>query len=227
MKEIYLIRHGETDFNKLGISQGSELDSELNSNGRTQSLFTGKYLNDYQEGYNVDCIMTSSMKRAKETAKIIANEIKFNGEIIAFHELKEIGKGKISGLPKDHLLKFNMKKCVKEKISEFKDPIKIYEFDMEKHLNDTLGLEMETREEIRVRARNIMYYIENSSCKKILIISHFGILSSLLHEMLNINSSLVGNLKNGSNCWISYVKLINSSYHLISPPDSQHLTIYK
>ncbi len=30
MKKIYFIRHGETNYNKLKISQGSEIDSILN-----------------------------------------------------------------------------------------------------------------------------------------------------------------------------------------------------
>jgi len=36
-KTIYFIRHGETEYNKLGIVQGSGVDSELNENGRAQA----------------------------------------------------------------------------------------------------------------------------------------------------------------------------------------------
>jgi broad specificity phosphatase PhoE len=36
MKEIYFIRHGQTDENSLGIRQGAEIDSELNELGREQ-----------------------------------------------------------------------------------------------------------------------------------------------------------------------------------------------
>ena len=36
MKEIYFIRHGQTNENSLGIRQGSEIDSELNELGREQ-----------------------------------------------------------------------------------------------------------------------------------------------------------------------------------------------
>jgi broad specificity phosphatase PhoE len=47
-KEIYFIRHGETEWNKLGMSQGSEADIELNETGRKQALLTGKYLDKFR-----------------------------------------------------------------------------------------------------------------------------------------------------------------------------------
>jgi len=36
-KTIYLIRHGQTQFNKMGIVQGSGIDSELNDEGHRQA----------------------------------------------------------------------------------------------------------------------------------------------------------------------------------------------
>lgn len=36
-KKIYLIRHGETEFNKKGIVQGSAINSSLNDTGREQA----------------------------------------------------------------------------------------------------------------------------------------------------------------------------------------------
>ncbi|WP_128544496.1 histidine phosphatase family protein [Larkinella soli] len=37
-KTIYLIRHGETDYNRQGVVQGSGVDSDLNAMGRAQAL---------------------------------------------------------------------------------------------------------------------------------------------------------------------------------------------
>lgn len=43
-KKIYLIRHGQTDFNLKGIVQGSGVDSDLNEKGRQQAeAFYAKY----------------------------------------------------------------------------------------------------------------------------------------------------------------------------------------
>jgi broad specificity phosphatase PhoE len=45
-KKIYLIRHGQTDFNLQGIVQGSGVDSSLNETGLTQSkAFYSSYKN--------------------------------------------------------------------------------------------------------------------------------------------------------------------------------------
>lgn len=43
-REVYFLRHGETEQNLLGIVQGSGIDSHLNENGLQQaSLFYEKY----------------------------------------------------------------------------------------------------------------------------------------------------------------------------------------
>ncbi|MCC9135233.1 histidine phosphatase family protein [Pontibacter silvestris] len=44
IKKIYLIRHGQTDYNFQGIVQGSGVDSQLNATGQQQAaLFFEKY----------------------------------------------------------------------------------------------------------------------------------------------------------------------------------------
>jgi broad specificity phosphatase PhoE len=62
-KEIYLIRHGETEFNKLGIVQGSGVDSDLNQMGRLQSLAFFKY---YQH-IPFEKVYTSALVRTHQT----------------------------------------------------------------------------------------------------------------------------------------------------------------
>ena len=44
VKEIYLIRHGETAYNRLGVVQGSGIDADLNDLGKAQAqAFFGAY----------------------------------------------------------------------------------------------------------------------------------------------------------------------------------------
>jgi broad specificity phosphatase PhoE len=62
-KKIYIIRHGQTDFNLQGIVQGSGVDSSLNATGRAQALA-------FFEMYGsvaFDRVYTSSLKRTAET----------------------------------------------------------------------------------------------------------------------------------------------------------------
>jgi phosphoserine phosphatase len=64
-KIIYLIRHGETEFNRQRIVQGSGVDSSLNDIGRAQAK---AFFAAYQH-IPFDAVITSALKRTHETAK--------------------------------------------------------------------------------------------------------------------------------------------------------------
>ncbi len=65
----YIVRHGETVLNAKGVMQG-RLDEPLNQKGRDLAEMTGKAM----KGIHFDCCISSSLDRAKETAKIILHE---------------------------------------------------------------------------------------------------------------------------------------------------------
>lgn len=89
---IYLIRHGETDWNRQNRLQGIE-DIELNETGHVQSGACAEAF----AGVPVDCILTSPLKRAKATAEIIADTLS-TGPLIVEQGLTERDFGKLSGL---------------------------------------------------------------------------------------------------------------------------------
>lgn len=62
-KKIYLIRHGETDFNLQGIVQGSGINSSLNETGRAQAL---AFYNAYRD-VKFDAVYTSQLNRTVES----------------------------------------------------------------------------------------------------------------------------------------------------------------
>lgn len=225
MKEIYFIRHGQTDENSLGIRQGSEIDSELNELGRIQAKKTGKYLKKYRiNGKKFDCIISSPMKRAVETAEIIGKEIKYPKKIEIFNELIELRRGKMSGLAENDKYRKKIEKEIKKKQKKIGDPIEyIYEFDMDKYLNKKFNIGIETKSEMNKRSKKIMDFIESKKCKKILVVSHAGIIMNTIKNMFNLNYTPIGNLSNGKNCWISYIRRNDGIYKLVSPPDSTHL----
>lgn len=64
--ELYLIRHGETDWNAAKKVQGQR-DIPLNENGRRAAALTGDALRDTE----FDRIYTSPLSRARETAELI------------------------------------------------------------------------------------------------------------------------------------------------------------
>ena len=90
--ELYIIRHGETDWNKEKRLQGRS-DTELNEYGIELAEITGEALKDV----HFDCIYSSPLKRAYKTAEIIRGQR--NLEIITDERLREISFGVVEGVP--------------------------------------------------------------------------------------------------------------------------------
>ncbi len=64
-KEIYIIRHGETELNKLGIVQGRGVNSDLNDTGRAQAAaFYERY-----KDIPFEKVYTSNLVRTHQTVK--------------------------------------------------------------------------------------------------------------------------------------------------------------
>lgn len=70
MSYLYLVRHGETDWNRARRIQG-KTDIPLNDTGRAQAWATGRLLSR-RKWHRV---ITSPLARAAETARIIAEEL--------------------------------------------------------------------------------------------------------------------------------------------------------
>jgi probable phosphoglycerate mutase len=64
-KTLYIVRHGQTDFNKQGIIQGRGIDSSLNDEGRKQA---GLFFKAYQS-VHFDKIYVSSLKRTQQSVQ--------------------------------------------------------------------------------------------------------------------------------------------------------------
>lgn len=89
--DIYLLRHGETDWNREGLLQG-HTDISLNENGRRQVEDTVRKLC----GLEMDYIVSSPLKRALESAKIAASGLHYPKERIVVEEMlieRSFGEG--------------------------------------------------------------------------------------------------------------------------------------
>jgi uncharacterized phosphatase len=82
-KTVYFVRHGESEANAAGIAAGSGLDVALTQDGRAQARKVGEDLKNKR----VELIVSSPMKRAYETASIIANTIEYDPAKIVTNEL--------------------------------------------------------------------------------------------------------------------------------------------
>ena len=63
--KLYIIRHAETEYNRKGIIQGSEVDSDINDVGESQA-------NSFYEYYkNINCLLyTSPSPRDRQKSRM-------------------------------------------------------------------------------------------------------------------------------------------------------------
>lgn len=89
-KRLFLIRHGETNYNIEGIVQGRQIDSELNSEGIKQRDLLCKRF----EQEAIDHIYITSLKRTFQTMEPLINKgFEFSRE----PDLDELNFGNIEG----------------------------------------------------------------------------------------------------------------------------------
>jgi broad specificity phosphatase PhoE len=90
--KLILIRHGETEWNKQRRIQGCRSDTRLSPKGLEQADRLAAVLRKER----MDAIYSSPMKRASETAQIIADACKLQVQVL--NELREIDAGELDGL---------------------------------------------------------------------------------------------------------------------------------
>jgi broad specificity phosphatase PhoE len=89
---FWFLRHGETDWNAQGLSQG-QVEVPLNANGRAQAAACAeKFL-----GRGIASIVCSPLGRAQETARIVAGVLKL--EFSTEPDLREASFGDQEGKP--------------------------------------------------------------------------------------------------------------------------------
>lgn len=89
---LYIIRHGETDYNAKGVLQG-RMDAQLNESGRSLAAIVGRAM----IGVHFDRCISSPLKRAYETAEIVLNHSKNNVPIETDNRILEISIGDYEG----------------------------------------------------------------------------------------------------------------------------------
>jgi broad specificity phosphatase PhoE len=78
---IIFIRHGETEWNRNGLIQGS-IDTDLNEKGHAQALAIGKLLAAQKSDWDEYQIIVSPQKRARQTADYVLRALTRNDHTI-------------------------------------------------------------------------------------------------------------------------------------------------
>lgn len=96
VKNIYVVRHGETDWNKNNRFQG-QTDVPLNAKGQEQALALAPLMHQLQ----IESVYSSPLLRAYTTAEIATQELKLS--IHKDERLKETNIGTAEGLTIDEI----------------------------------------------------------------------------------------------------------------------------
>lgn len=119
---IYVIRHGQTDWNLQGRIQGGGFDVPLNETGKLQAKRAAEAL----KGISLDAIVSSSLSRARETANIVMEETKSSCQRIVDEGFNEMSFGVFEGLYykkncNNNLAQLERLRTVKQRINEDPD----------------------------------------------------------------------------------------------------------
>lgn len=165
---VYLVRHGETDWNKENRFQG-RTDIPLSEKGIWQAEKAGQHLKD-----QFDIVYASPLTRTMETAKLISGDSGLKP--IAYDDFIEIDFGKWEGLRFDE---------VKEKYS---NEYKLWKTD------DKTGPLVGGEQSIKnasIRGKKALTDIVNDNPdKRILIVAHGGIIKASLVGLYNLNVNM-------------------------------------
>ena len=180
---ICMIRHGKTTQNIHKKIQGRK-NFQLSDTGREEALKTAFYLKKNDEDWDIS--YSSPLDRAKDTAKIIASTINYQGEIIIDDAFQERDFGVSEG----------MDVCPEVFVKVLDDSWE--------------GLE-KTKDIMARVVGGINKIISTSNYKKILIISHAHAINSVLLSIDNtrrMNSPMF-------NCSMNYIKYENGKLSII------------
>lgn len=113
MTKIFLVRHGQDEDNASGILNGRR-DTPLTVLGREQAKIVAEKLKDN----GIEVIYGSPLKRAHETARIIAQELGLD-EVISDEHLMEREFGILTGKPVADIPKYSSKTLQTDRVLYF------------------------------------------------------------------------------------------------------------
>ena len=202
MNYLILIRHGQSTWNLEKRFTGW-VDVDLTKNGKSEAKKAGQLIKN--EKINIDLYYSSFQLRAKNTLKIIKNELRDNKNFKSFWELNERHYGALTGLNKDEM----KIKLGEEKVHQFRrswdlkpdpldknDPhhplnIKIYKKISIEKIPDTESLK-DTYERVVKFYKN---ELEKKNNKNVLISAHGNSIRALCKYLFNLDNNEISKLE--------------------------------
>ena len=202
MSYLILVRHGQSVWN-LEKKFTGWVDVDLTENGQSEAKKAGQLIK--QENIEINHYYSSFQLRAKNTLKIIQEELKDFKKVISAWELNERHYGALTGLNKDEM----KKKLGEEQVHQFRrswdlrpDPLDkknpYHPLNIETYKNIPLEEIPDTESLKDTYERVIKFYsneIEQKSSENILISAHGNSIRALCKYLFNLNNNEISKLE--------------------------------
>ena len=202
MSSLILVRHGQSIWN-LEKKFTGWVDVDLTENGKSEAKKAGQLIK--QENIEINLYYSSFQLRAKNTLKIIQEELKDFKKVISAWELNERHYGALTGLNKDEM----KVKLGEEKVHQFRRSWDLRPDPLDKK-NPYHPLNIETYKEIPLEKipdteslkdtyeRVIKFYseeIKNKTSENILISAHGNSIRALCKHLFNLGNDEISKLE--------------------------------
>lgn len=202
-KKIYLIRHGQTDFNLKGIAQGSGVDTDLNQTGIDQAV---KFFNHHKD-ITFKKVYTSVLKRSIQSVQSFIN---IGIEHEAYDALNEIDWGNKDGKLvsiKDNTFYWDMVKKWRDGNLDFKIEGGESPLDVQRKQKPILDLILSRKEE-----------------DPILICMHGRAIRILLSTLIHGDLTQMDNFKH-ENLGLYLLEYNGKDFNVLKSNDRNHLVL--
>ncbi|TCO79790.1 histidine phosphatase family protein [Marinisporobacter balticus] len=200
MTRLYIIRHGQTKWNIESRAQGSK-NIELTKKGRDQA----NLLAERMKKYKIDCIYSSDLDRAHETAVMIGK--KKNLQVNTINELREMCFGEWEGLTNEKI------------IEDYKEHYTVWR--NKPHEADIPGGEKLLAVQKR-GLKAIHEIIKKNKNKNILIVSHGITIKTILLGIMDMDLSNLYKIRQDNTC-MNIIEYKDYGPVLVSLNDTAHL----
>lgn len=197
VKNIYVIRHAETDWNKSHRFQG-QTDVQLNDIGREQAI----KLRPIMQQLQIESVYSSSLSRAYETAELATQELKLT--IQKDERLRETNIGAAEGLTHDEIVhKFGAHSL--EKWRSYEERLLDFHFE-----------NGESKRQMMVRARQVFLDIAQSSNRSTIAVFSHGMIMRAMTYVFGVGLP-----------WDLQIFSNGSVHHYIWSDENPDILIYK
>ncbi len=203
-KTIYIVRHGETDYNRKGIVQGQGVDTSLNELGRKQAEAFFKHYAHLP----FETIITSKLQRTHQT---VTPFIDRGTPWEQFHEINEIDWGIHEGKRGNAKMQLNYKELMK---------------NWETGNFDARIPEGESAAELGARVEQFVEHLKKRQESLLLVCAHGRTMRALMCVLKGVSLTEMNRFHH-SNTGLWHVKQQEYRFEFLTENDTTHLEAFQ